>query len=47
MGHAIALINVENAEDIADRIVSRSLSIRQAEKFIKDSRKQKKRRSTA
>lgn len=42
MGHARALINVENAEDIAERIVSRSLSVRQTEKLIKDSYKQKK-----
>lgn len=42
MGHARALINVENAEDIAERIVSRSLSVRQTEKLIKDSHKQKK-----
>lgn len=42
MGHARALINVENAEDIAERIVSRGLSVRQTEKLIKDSHKQKK-----
>lgn len=42
MGHARALINDENAEDIAERIVSRSLSVRQTEKLIKDSYKQKK-----
>ncbi|HCE59688.1 MAG TPA: chromosome partitioning protein [Wolbachia sp.] len=42
MGHARALINVENAEDIAERIVSRGLSVRQTENLIKDSHKQKK-----
>lgn len=36
MGHARTLINVENAEDIAERIVSQALSVRQTEKLIKD-----------
>ncbi|GFQ73467.1 probable chromosome-partitioning protein ParB [Trichonephila clavata] len=36
MGHARALINVENAESIAERIVSQGLSVRQTEKLIKD-----------
>lgn len=36
MGHARALINVENAESLAERIVSQGLSVRQTEKLIKD-----------
>ncbi|NSM56326.1 ParB/RepB/Spo0J family partition protein [Wolbachia endosymbiont of Atemnus politus] len=36
MGHARALINVENAESIAERIVSQGLSVRQTEKLIRD-----------
>ncbi|MDM8334825.1 ParB/RepB/Spo0J family partition protein [Wolbachia pipientis] len=36
MGHARALINVENAESIAEKIVSQGLSVRQTEKLIKD-----------
>lgn len=36
MGHARALINVENAESIAERIVFQALSVRQTEKLIKD-----------
>ncbi len=36
MGHARALINIENAESIAKRIVSQGLSVRQTEKLIKD-----------
>lgn len=35
MGHARALINVINAKDIADKIVSRGLNVRQTEKLIK------------
>lgn len=36
MGHARALINVENAENIAEKIISQGLSVRQTEKLIKD-----------
>ncbi|MDR2831572.1 MAG: ParB/RepB/Spo0J family partition protein [Rickettsiales bacterium] len=36
MGHARTLINVENAEDIAERIVYQGLSVRQTEKLIKN-----------
>lgn len=36
MGHARALINVENAESIAERIVSQGLRVRRTEKLIKD-----------
>lgn len=36
MGHARALINVENAESLARKIVSQGLSVRQTEKLIKD-----------
>ncbi|MDN5247536.1 PREDICTED: probable chromosome-partitioning protein ParB [Rhagoletis zephyria] len=36
MGHARALINVENAEEIAEKIASRGLSVRQTEKLIRD-----------
>ncbi|APR98848.1 ParB/RepB/Spo0J family partition protein [Wolbachia endosymbiont of Folsomia candida] len=36
MGHARALINIENSEDIAETIVSQGLSVRQTEKLIKD-----------
>ena len=39
MGHARALINIENAEDIADKIVSQNLSVRQTEKLIKNLQK--------
>lgn len=42
MGHARALINVENAEEIAERIFSRNLSVRQTEKLIKDLHKREK-----
>ena len=36
MGHARALINVENAESIAEKIISQGLSVRQTEKLIRD-----------
>ena len=36
MGHASALINVENAESIAEKIISQGLNVRQTEKLIKD-----------
>lgn len=36
MGHARALVNVKNAENIAKRIVSQGLSVRRTEKLIKD-----------
>lgn len=36
MGHARALINVENAESIAEKIISQGLNVRQTEKLIKD-----------
>jgi ParB family chromosome partitioning protein len=35
MGHARALINVENAEGTAEKIVSQGLSVRQTEKLVK------------
>ncbi|MBV0899538.1 MAG: ParB/RepB/Spo0J family partition protein [Wolbachia endosymbiont of Fragariocoptes setiger] len=41
MGHARALINVINAKDIADKIVSRGLNVRQTEKLIKGLSKNK------
>ncbi|QOD38679.1 ParB/RepB/Spo0J family partition protein [Candidatus Wolbachia massiliensis] len=36
MGHARVLINVENAESIAEKVVFQGLSVRQTEKLIKD-----------
>ncbi|MEY2393264.1 ParB/RepB/Spo0J family partition protein [Wolbachia endosymbiont of Tettigetta isshikii] len=36
MGNARALINVENAESIAEKIISQGLNVRQTEKLIKD-----------
>lgn len=36
MGHAKALIGLTNAEEIAEKIVSRGLSVRQAEKLIQN-----------
>jgi ParB family chromosome partitioning protein len=36
MGHARALINVENAESIAEKIISQGLNVRQTEKLIRD-----------
>lgn len=38
MGHARALINYENAEDIIDYIVNNKLTVREVENLIKESR---------
>jgi len=38
MGHARALINVENAADIAQEIIDKGLSVRQVEKLIRQSK---------
>ncbi len=42
MGHARALVNVEKSEDIARKIVSCGLNVRQTEKLIRDLHNQKK-----
>ena len=38
MGHARALINYENSEDIIDYIINNNLTVREVEKLIKDSK---------
>jgi ParB family chromosome partitioning protein len=36
MGHARALINIENAEDVAEKIIFQGLSVRKTEKLVKN-----------
>ncbi|WP_168463791.1 ParB/RepB/Spo0J family partition protein [Wolbachia endosymbiont of Ctenocephalides felis wCfeT] len=46
MGHARALINIENAEDIAEKIVSQDLSVRQTEELLQKSNYKSKNNNT-